>query len=100
MILLGASWQLGQVPIAHDAMVRAIELNGAKVAENTRAFEIGRWAVLNIDEVEKLTSNGLVELPQTLEARIAFREEHLVAYQSDGWRGAIVNWSTGCRIRL
>ena len=83
MILLGAAWQLGQVPIAHEAMLRAIELNGAKVDENTRAFEIGRWAALNADRVTALTTAELVEMPKSLEAKIAFREAHLTKYQSD-----------------
>ena len=81
MILLGASWQLGQVPIAGDAIRRAIELNGAKVEDNLRAFEIGRWAVLNPDDVERMTSSTVVGMPKTLEDRIAYREKHLVAYQ-------------------
>ncbi|MDA9865367.1 indolepyruvate ferredoxin oxidoreductase family protein [bacterium] len=82
MIMLGASWQLGQVPVAQDALERAIELNGTKVVENTRAFEIGRWAALNATAVDKLTSADVVDLPQSLDAKITFREEHLNAYQS------------------
>jgi indolepyruvate ferredoxin oxidoreductase len=81
MILLGASWQMGQVPIAGDALRQAIGLNGAKVEENLRAFEIGRWAVLNPQEVERVTRSEMVSLPKSLEEKIAFREAHLVAYQ-------------------
>ena len=82
MIVFGAAWQLGQIPVAGDAIRRAIELNGAKVAENLRAFEIGRWAALNPDAVEEVESSGVVELPKTLEEKIAFREAHLTSYQS------------------
>ncbi len=81
MILLGAAWQLGEVPIAGDAIRQAIELNGAKVEENLRAFEIGRWAALNPGEVEKVTASEVVALPKSLDEKIAFRERHLVAYQ-------------------
>ncbi len=81
MILLGAAWQMGQVPIAGDAIREAIRLNGAKVDENLRAFEIGRWAVLNVDDVARMTTAEVVDLPTSLEERIAFRERHLVAYQ-------------------
>jgi len=81
MILFGASWQMGQVPVAGDAIRRAIELNGAKVEENLRAFEVGRWAVLNTAEVERLTAASVVELPTTLDEKIAFRERHLTEYQ-------------------
>jgi indolepyruvate ferredoxin oxidoreductase len=82
MILMGATWQLGQLPVAHEALIRAIELNGAKVAENTRAFEIGRWAALNPDEVARVVTSGVVELSKTPADKIAFREAHLTAYQS------------------
>lgn len=81
MIVFGAAWQLGQIPVAGDAIHRAIELNGAKVAENLRAFEIGRWAALNAGEVAKVVAFGVVELPKTLEEKIAFREAHLIDYQ-------------------
>ncbi|WP_413718650.1 indolepyruvate ferredoxin oxidoreductase family protein [Silicimonas sp. MF1-12-2] len=82
MIVFGASWQLGQIPVARDAILRAIELNGAKVQDNRRAFEIGRWAALNPGEVEKVLASGVVDLPKTLEEKIAFREAHLADYQS------------------
>ncbi len=81
MILLGASWQLGQVPIAGEAIRKAIELNGAKVEENLRAFEIGRWAVLNASEVDKLVASEVVAIPKSLDEKIALREKHLVKYQ-------------------
>ncbi|MDA8585959.1 indolepyruvate ferredoxin oxidoreductase family protein [Rhodobacteraceae bacterium] len=82
MILLGAAWQMGQVPLSLPALMRAIELNGAKITENTRAFEIGRWAVLNPDNVAEITTDKVVALPRTLEEKIAFRADHLTAYQS------------------
>ncbi|MEM7718403.1 MAG: indolepyruvate ferredoxin oxidoreductase family protein [Pseudomonadota bacterium] len=81
MILLGAAWQMGQVPISGDAIREAVRLNGAKVDENLRAFEIGRWAVLNVAEVQQMTSSDVVELPKSLDEKIAFRADHLVAYQ-------------------
>ncbi len=82
MILLGAAWQMGQVPLSLPALTRAIELNGAKVAENTRAFEIGRWAALNPRDVTALVTDKVVAMPRTLEDRIAFRADHLKEYQS------------------
>ena len=81
MILLGAAWQAGRVPVNRGALEQAIRLNGAKVDENLRAFEIGRWAVLNPGEVAKLTASRVVDLPKSLEDRIAHRERHLVDYQ-------------------
>ena len=49
MLVLGAAWQQGLLPLSEAAILKAIELNGAKVAENQRAFQIGRWAMLHSD---------------------------------------------------
>jgi indolepyruvate ferredoxin oxidoreductase len=81
MMLLGAAWQLGQVPLSRDALVKAIALNGAKVEENQRAFEVGRWAAVNRAAMEKLTTADVISLPKTLDEKIAFRVDHLTAYQ-------------------
>ncbi|MCA1777448.1 MAG: indolepyruvate ferredoxin oxidoreductase family protein [Loktanella sp.] len=81
MMLFGASWQMGAVPLTADAIRRAVALNGAAVDKNLRAFELGRWAVLNPDRVTTLLSAQVVERPKTLAQRIAFRERHLMAYQ-------------------
>ena len=81
MILLGAAWQRGLVPLSFDAISRAIELNGAAPARNLRAFDVGRWAVLFPVEVEKLNKGSVASLPKSLEEKIAFREAHLLSYQ-------------------
>ena len=81
MILFGAAWQRGLVPIGHDAILQAIRLNGADVDRNLRAFEIGRWAALYPDDIERLIVPDVVSLPKTLEDKITFRAEHLTAYQ-------------------
>jgi indolepyruvate ferredoxin oxidoreductase len=84
MIVLGAAWQKGWVPLSLQAIVRAIALNGAAVERNQRAFEIGRWAVVHADEAERVLAPypGVVPLPATPEERIAFRDRHLALYQS------------------
>ncbi len=84
MMVFGAAWQQGLVPLGHDAIMQAIELNGAAVARNQRAFEIGRWAVLHPDEAAALTAPRVVALPKSLEEKIRFREDHLTAYQGKG----------------
>ena len=77
MMMLGAAWQRGLVPLSHEALEKAIRLNGTKVDENLRAFEIGRWAVEHGDEADRLASAEVIEKPKTLDERIAFREDHL-----------------------
>ena len=81
MILLGAAWQNGLVPLSHAALAKAIELNGAAPDRNLRAFEIGRWAVLFPEQIDRFVTSSVVSLPKTLDEKIAFREAHLTAYQ-------------------
>jgi indolepyruvate ferredoxin oxidoreductase len=45
VLLLGAAWQAGLIPLSREALHKAIELNGAGVDGNLRAFEIGRWII-------------------------------------------------------
>ncbi|WP_170459234.1 indolepyruvate ferredoxin oxidoreductase family protein [Ruegeria arenilitoris] len=81
MMVFGAAWQRSLLPVSHDAIMTAIELNGAAVERNKRAFEVGRWAVLHPDEVARIVTPSVTELPKTPERAIAFRADHLVAYQ-------------------
>ena len=81
MLLLGASWQQGLLPLSHDALIHAIKLNGAFVEQNLRAFEIGRWAALFPDDANKMISNPIVNLKKSLSDRIDFRTKHLESFQ-------------------
>ena len=42
MIMLGAAYQAGALPVSADAIERAIQLNGVSVTMNTEAFRAGR----------------------------------------------------------
>ncbi|GHE05688.1 MFS transporter [Defluviimonas sp. 20V17] len=81
MMVFGAAWQMGLIPIGHDAILTAIALNGAAVDANKRAFELGRWAALHPDQAEKVITPEVIALPKSLEEKIAFRAEHLTRYQ-------------------
>ena len=81
ILLLGAAWQAGQLPLSGDALRQAIRLNGVDIEANLRAFEIGRWAVAEPGKASELLT-GDQSAPRTLEERIALRAEHLTAYQS------------------
>ena len=82
MMILGAAWQRGLVPLTYDAIVQAIELNGAASEKNIRAFEIGRWAVLHPEDAARVSEPKVIPLPKTLDEKIAYRSDHLVKYQS------------------
>ena len=76
MLVLGAAWQQGLLPLTHDAIMQAIDLNGAKVAENQRAFQIGRWAMAFPDQTRKSPP-----VTQLRPDPVAYREARLIGYQ-------------------
>ncbi|MCK0150949.1 indolepyruvate ferredoxin oxidoreductase family protein [Marivita sp. S6314] len=82
MMVLGAAWQKGLVPLTRDAILKAVQLNGAAAERNIRAFEVGRWAVLYPEDAARVIQPNVVALPKTLDDKIAFRFDHLVKYQS------------------
>ena len=51
LFLLGYAWQRGLVPISLDAIMRAVELNGAAIEMNKTAFGWGRLAVIDPNAV-------------------------------------------------
>jgi indolepyruvate ferredoxin oxidoreductase len=73
LIVLGAAYQAGAIPVAAGAIERAIALNGVSVAMNTQAFRAGRLAVADPAWVATLKRRrvGAVEAtaPLTAEAR-------------------------------
>ena len=71
--LLGVAYQRGLVPLGADAIMRALELNGAEIKRNKAAFIAGRHAAL---------AEPALRAPETLEAFIARRVTDLTAYQS------------------
>ena len=81
MMILGAAWQRGLVPLSMQAIDAAIELNGTAIDRNKRAFQIGRWAVLHPEDAARLAEPTVVALPKTLDDKIAYRAEQLIAYQ-------------------
>ncbi len=81
MMVFGAAWQRGLVPLSRAAIHRAIELNQASVEANRRAFEIGRWAALDPDRAAAVLQPETAARPRSLDEAIAFRERHLTAYQ-------------------
>jgi indolepyruvate ferredoxin oxidoreductase len=83
MMVFGAAWQAGLIPVPLDAIRQAIRINGASVEANLRAFDIGRWAV-----VDPAAAARLVTPPAPIGSvspdPVAFREAHLRDYQDEG----------------
>ncbi|HEX9858059.1 MAG TPA: DUF6537 domain-containing protein, partial [Paracoccaceae bacterium] len=78
MMIFGAAWQRGLIPLSEAAILQAIAMNGTGVEANTRAFHLGRWAVLHPGKAADLLA------PKAAEAvdPVAFRAAHLTAYQN------------------
>ncbi len=84
MVLMGFAWQKGLIPLERGAILRAIELNGASVDANKRAFALGREAALNPAKImAKVTPAP--ELSKTLGELIAIRVRDLTAYQDEAY---------------
>ncbi len=58
IVMLGAAWQRGLVPVGEAALHRAIELNGVAVATNLAAFGAGRLAVADPQVLAALLRDG------------------------------------------
>lgn len=56
MFMLGFAYQKGLVPVAQDAIMKAIELNGAAIKMNQQAFVWGRRAAFNLEKVIEIST--------------------------------------------
>jgi len=81
-MLLGLAWQRGLVPVGEAAILRAIELNGAAVSLNKRAFLWGRILGDKPALEDEILVHTLHTSPATLEALIEVRASELENYQS------------------
>ena len=85
MMMLGAAWQRGWIPVSLTSLHTAIELNGVQVAQSKQAFEWGRRAAQDPARVALAAKPASVVqwLPrqtQTLDELIAHRTALLLEY--------------------
>ena len=85
-LLLGVAWQRGLVPVGEAALRRAIELNGAAVMMNLRAFLWGRILAVQPELAEGILHGSAdIHPPSDLDAVLAQRAAALVAYQNEAY---------------
>jgi indolepyruvate ferredoxin oxidoreductase len=65
IMLIGAAYQLGLIPISAEAIEQAITLNGVAVKANVQAFRVGRRIVVEPDWVPTLTTKRQGDLDYT-----------------------------------
>ncbi|PVA08308.1 indolepyruvate ferredoxin oxidoreductase family protein [Thalassorhabdomicrobium marinisediminis] len=82
MMVFGAVWQMGALPVSLGAIHAALELNGTAVARNKQAFDYGRWAVLHPEDAARVIRPDEIAMPKTVDEKIAFRADHLTRYQN------------------
>ncbi|AUH63718.1 indolepyruvate ferredoxin oxidoreductase family protein [Paracoccus zhejiangensis] len=96
VMMLGAAWQAGLVPLGEDALMRAIELNGVKPDLNKAAFTWGRITIHTPDAVERIAALP-VSPALTLKVMIDRRAAFLTDYQDGKWAETYRDALTGIR---
>jgi indolepyruvate ferredoxin oxidoreductase len=93
--MLGFAFQKGAIPLSLEALLRAIEINGAAVEMNKLAFTWGRLAAHDMSRIRSvLQFKSRASTPvKTLDEQIALRADFLTSYQNkayaDRYRGAV-----------
>jgi indolepyruvate ferredoxin oxidoreductase len=90
MFMLGFAFQNGGLPLTHEALVKAIEMNGVAVPMNRAAFEWGRVAAHDASLLPQANPAAKQELDhhvisETLDEIIARRVDRLVDYQNEAY---------------
>ena len=82
-MILGYAWQKGWIPLTHESIFRAIELNGVQVQNNQTAFEWGRHAAHDEASVQRIMRPSQViefkkrdNLDSLIERRVAFLSDY------------------------
>jgi indolepyruvate ferredoxin oxidoreductase len=86
--LLGFAFQRGAVPMSLEALMKAIELNGAAVEMNKMAFSWGRLAAHDLARVvsaARFKTSNSAPVKRTLDETIAFRAKFLADYQDEAY---------------
>ncbi|MGH8712934.1 MAG: indolepyruvate ferredoxin oxidoreductase family protein, partial [Casimicrobiaceae bacterium] len=86
LFMVGFAYQRGLIPLGEDAILRAIELNGAAVESNRQSFRWGRLAAVDPARVAAAAVPPAAKpdsqrLSDSLDEAIARRAEFLTDYQ-------------------
>ncbi len=90
LFMVGYAWQKGLIPLAEASILQALELNGAAVESNQRAFEWGRRAVIDLASVQRAATPAEARteshrLSESLDEMVSRRHGFLVAYQNEAY---------------
>ncbi len=119
LLMLGYAWQKGLVPLSFESIMRAVELNGAAIEMNKKAFAWGRMAAQDMPAVTAAagfgqelnaqqyigTAHNATELAfvgegkvsQSLDESIALRAKFLTEYQNSAYAKRYTDFVTKVR---
>jgi indolepyruvate ferredoxin oxidoreductase len=86
--MLGFAFQRGAIPLSLEAIMKAIDLNGAAIEMNKLAFSWGRLAAHDLQRVvsaARFKSSGAAPVKRTLDETIAHRAAFLTDYQNEAY---------------
>jgi indolepyruvate ferredoxin oxidoreductase len=85
--MLGFAFQKGTIPLSLEAILRAIEINGAAIEMNKQAFTWGRLAAHDMARVRSVLQfrSRAASTTRTLDEVIAHRADFLIAYQDKAY---------------
>lgn len=83
MLMLGAAWQRGQIPLRRQSIERAIELNGVAVPLNMAAFLWGRRAAHDLACVEQWVRERATVQVVSILPRIKRSADEIVRHRSE-----------------
>jgi indolepyruvate ferredoxin oxidoreductase len=85
--MLGFAFQKGTIPLSLDAILRAIEINGAAIEMNKQAFTWGRLAAHDMARIRSVLQfrARAASTTRTLDEVIAHRADFLIAYQDKAY---------------
>jgi len=104
LFMMGYAWQKGLIPLRAESILQAIELNGAAVESNKKAFEWGRRAVVDLPAVQRAATPPEARpesqrLSQSLEEMVKRRRDFLTGYQDAGYAQRYVDFVQKVRER-
>lgn len=92
MMMVGFAFQRGLIPLSEAAISRAIELNGAAVEMNRRAFLWGRLIAQDARVVDRLSERPVAkDAIFDLDAFVQARKDDLVTYQNAAYAERYAN---------
>ncbi|HTJ62392.1 MAG TPA: indolepyruvate ferredoxin oxidoreductase family protein, partial [Alphaproteobacteria bacterium] len=98
VMLLGAAYQKGLLPVGLEALERAIEMNGVSTRMNREAFAWGRLAAHDLAMVERiagLRADRKAPAAETVDEMVVRRAAFLTEYQNaayaDRYRALVVD---------